>query len=55
MSAATWRHGPAMYKAIEHESLSWPKLEPFEMADLITYLNSRLVPRVAGLHPRAQH
>jgi cytochrome c2 len=47
MSAAIWRHGPAMLEKMRHENLSWPELNAAEMADLITYLNSRLVPRVA--------
>jgi cytochrome c551/c552 len=47
MSAAVWRHGPEMFKTIERQKLSWPELKPAEMADLITYLNSRLVARIA--------
>jgi len=47
MSAAVWRHGPDMFKTIERENLSWPELKPSEMADLITYLNSRLIARIA--------
>jgi len=47
MSAAVWRHGPAMFKTIERENLAWPELKPSEMSDLITYLNSRLVRRIA--------
>jgi cytochrome c2 len=47
MSAAIWRHGPAMNKALEREKLSWPELKVSEMADLITYLNSRLIRRIA--------
>jgi cytochrome c2 len=47
MSAAVWRHGPAMLKSIQKQKLSWPEIKPAEMADLITYLNSRLVSRVA--------
>jgi mono/diheme cytochrome c family protein len=47
MSAAIWRHGPAMLEKMRHESLIWPELNATEMADLITYLNSRLVPRIA--------
>jgi cytochrome c2 len=47
MSAAIWRHGPAMLEKMKHENLTWPELNAIEMADLITYLNSRLVPRLA--------
>lgn len=50
MSAAIWRHGPAMFETIEHENLPWPELESSEMADLIGYLNSRLVSRIARPH-----
>jgi mono/diheme cytochrome c family protein len=54
MSAATWRHGPAMFTMTQREKLSWSELKPSEMLDLITYLNSRLVSRVAriGGYPR---
>jgi len=48
ISAAVWRHGPAMRDRISKEGLSWPELKPSEMLDLITYLNSRLVPRIAN-------
>jgi cytochrome c2 len=47
MSAAIWRHGPAMNEALDREKLSWPVLNASEMADLISYLNSRLIRRVA--------
>jgi hypothetical protein len=47
MSAAIWRHGPAMNEALDREKLPWPELKASEMADLITYLNSRLVRRIA--------
>jgi cytochrome c2 len=47
MSAAIWRHGPAMNEALDRNKLRWPELNASEMADLITYLNSRLVRRVA--------
>jgi hypothetical protein len=49
MSAAIWRHGPAMFEKMKRENLAWPELNATEMSDLITYLNSRLVPRVANL------
>jgi mono/diheme cytochrome c family protein len=47
MSAAIWRHGPTMLEKMRHENLAWPELNATEMADLITYLNTRLVPRLA--------
>jgi len=49
MSAAMWRHGRAMLEATQREKLAWPELKPSEMLDLITYLNSRLVNRLAGI------
>jgi cytochrome c2 len=48
MSAAVWQHGPAMLDKMQREKIEWPQLSPMEMADLISYLNSRLVPRIAG-------
>jgi len=47
ISAAVWRHGPAMLKASENRKLSWPELKPAELLDLLTYINSRLVSRIA--------
>jgi len=47
IAAAVWRHGPSMLKATERQNLSWPELKPAEMADLISFLNSRLIRRVA--------
>ena len=47
ISAAIWRHGPAMFEVAQREKLPWPQFKPSEMLDLITYLNSRLVHRVA--------
>jgi cytochrome c2 len=49
MSAAVWRHGRAMLEMTQREKLSWPELKPSEMLDLIAYLNSRLVTRVATI------
>jgi cytochrome c2 len=47
MSAAIWRHGPTMLEKMKQQNLAWPELNAAEMADLITFLNSRLVPRIA--------
>ena len=38
---------PAMLEKMKQQNLAWPELNAAEMADLITYLNSRLVPRIA--------
>jgi cytochrome c2 len=48
VSAAVWRHGPAMIEAMDHQELAWPHFKGSEMADLITYLNKRLVMRVGS-------
>jgi cytochrome c2 len=50
MATAIWKHGPAMLETIEREKLPWPELKSSEMTDLISYLNSRLVPFVARPH-----
>jgi cytochrome c2 len=55
MSAAIWRHGPAMLKLLQQKNLSWPKLEASEMTDLIAYLNSRLIQRIASPNRRLQN
>ncbi len=47
LSASVWRHGPAMLEAIKEKELAWPEFSGSEMSDLIAYLNSRLVPRIA--------
>ena len=47
ISAAVWQHGRAMLKATERENLSWPEFKASEMSDLIAYLNSRLISRIA--------
>jgi len=47
MSAAIWRHGLSMFVVTQQQNLVWPNLTPAEMSDLITYLNSRLVTRIA--------
>ncbi|PYR98161.1 MAG: hypothetical protein DMG12_23365 [Acidobacteria bacterium] len=48
LSASVWRHGPAMLEAIKEKELAWPEFSGSEMSDLIAYLNSRLVPRIAN-------
>ena len=47
ISSAVWRHGPAMLQASQKEKLSWPELKPSELADLVAFMNSRLVSRIA--------
>lgn len=48
MSTAIWRHGPAMLEMMKKEKLPWPQFTGPEMANLIAYLNSRLIPRAAN-------
>jgi len=45
--AAVWRHGPNMFQTMRRNGLTWPQFHGSEMADLIGYLNSRLIVRVA--------
>jgi cytochrome c2 len=47
MTRSLWTHGPAMLLALEERNMAWPVFERTEMTDLISYLNSRLLPRVA--------
>ncbi len=47
MTRSLWNHGPAMLRALESRNLEWPVFDGDEMRDLIEFLNSRLVPRVA--------
>jgi mono/diheme cytochrome c family protein len=47
LTSALWRHGPKMLQATKREGLSWPTFQGTEMPDLIAYLNSRLIKRVA--------
>ena len=47
MTAAVFRHGPAMLQAMQQNGQTWPRFDGSEMTDLITYLNSRVIKRVA--------
>jgi cytochrome c2 len=47
LTSALWRHGPSMLEAMRRQGLTWPEFETSEMTDLIAYLNSRLIVRVA--------
>jgi cytochrome c551/c552 len=47
LTSALWRHGPAMLDAMREQGLTWPEFRRAEMTDLIAYLNSRLVVRIA--------
>jgi hypothetical protein len=39
MTAALWRHGPAMLAQIQASGVRWPRLSAGDMAALIAYLN----------------
>lgn len=47
LTSAVWRHGPSMLEKMREQHISWPEFRGSEMTDLITYLNSRLVLRIA--------
>jgi cytochrome c2 len=48
ISAAVFRHGSAMLDTMQKNNVRWPQFTAGEMSDLIAYLNSRLVIRLAG-------
>ncbi len=41
MISVLWRHGPEMLAQMNRKNIKWPRFEAFEMADIISYLNSR--------------
>ena len=47
LTAAAWRHGLPMIDEMKRQGLSWPEFKGREMADLVAYLNSQLIVRVA--------
>ena len=51
LTSAVWRHGPSMMEKMKEQSIAWPEFRGSEMRDLMAYLNSRLVPRVADTSP----
>ena len=52
ITSALWRSGPAMLAAIEQKKIPWPELRASEMADLIAYLNVKLIPRIGSTRDR---
>jgi cytochrome c2 len=40
MVSALWKHGPTMLNRMKSENIAWPHLDPQEMSNLISYLNS---------------
>jgi cytochrome c2 len=51
LTASVWRHGPEMLKAMKEQKIAWPEFEKTEMADLIAWLNSRIVTRISPVAP----
>jgi len=50
LTSAAWQHGTAMMRAMKQQRIDWPEFKGREMADLIAYLNTRLIIRVAEDH-----
>ena len=48
LTSAAFRHGSSMIQTMKQQRIDWPEFKGREMADLIAYLNSRLIVRVAG-------
>ena len=40
LTAAVWRHGPAMLAEMQSKGFAWPEFTPAQMADLVAFLNS---------------
>jgi hypothetical protein len=47
LSAAAWSHGPSMAERMRQQNIAWPVFKDSEMIDLMTFLNTRLVRRIA--------
>jgi cytochrome c2 len=48
MTRSLWMHGPEMLEQLDERGMDWPVFEGSEMADLIAFLNSRLVAIIAA-------
>lgn len=44
-TAALWRHGPKMIARAEETGVPWPTLEPTDIGDLVSFLNSQQRPK----------
>jgi mono/diheme cytochrome c family protein len=51
LTASVWRHAPSMFAAARRTGVPWPRLQGSDMVDVIAYMNSRLVRRVATTLP----
>jgi cytochrome c2 len=49
LTAAAWRHGTSMIRTMKQQGLDWPEFKGREMADLIAYLNSTRIVRIASV------
>jgi cytochrome c2 len=47
LTSAAWQHGSVMIQAMKRQQIDWPEFHGREMPDLIAFLNSRLIIRVA--------
>jgi cytochrome c2 len=47
LTASVWRHAPSMFEATRRSGAPWPRFAGSDMNDIIAYLNSRLITRVA--------
>ncbi len=47
LTSAVWRHGPEMFDFMKRNGIAWPRFQGTEMADVIAYLNSRVIVRIA--------
>jgi cytochrome c len=47
LTSAAWGHGSSMMQAMKQQGIAWPEFKGREMADLIAYMNSRLIIQVA--------
>jgi cytochrome c2 len=54
LTASIWRHGPPMLKAMKQQNIEWPEFEKSEMTDLIAWLNSRIMTKIAPNTPDAR-
>jgi cytochrome c2 len=52
LTSAVWRHTPEMFGAARRAGVSWPRFQGSEMADVIAYLNSRVLVRIAAPAPK---
>ena len=48
LTSAAWRHGSSMMARMKRQGIAWPQFKGTEMEDLIAYLNSKLVLRLAS-------